>query len=553
MSYQGWAFLALVAIAAALVWKLRLARRKSNLETPVELVRALIDTAAQGVISVDAHGRIVMANRMVEQLFGYSHDQLLAMTVDDLLPEGARKRHEASRAGFFEAPTKRPLGSGLDLRGRRSDGSEFPIDVGLSYVPHGEGTLAVAFIADVTARKAVEQELRLAKEDLERRVAERTVELARERAFVGAVLETVDVGINACDREGRITVLNHALREWHRLVNSKIGATIWEPVAGLYDADGRTPLADEMYPLRRALRGEGFDETELTIRGNDQPPRTIQVSGCLVRDPSGDEAGAVAVWQDVTQRKRSEAALRDSLARLQGVNRELETFSYSVSHDLRAPLRSVDGFSRILLREYAGKALDATAVDYLRRMSAATIRMGHIIEGLLNMSRLTRAPLQVQDVNLSRMAIEIIDSWRQQAPERVVKVQIAPDLMTRGDSRLLRVVLDNLLANAWKFTGRKEQAEIAVGQEETSQGAAFFVRDNGAGFDMQYSHQLFTPFQRMHRADEFEGTGVGLATVQRIIERHAGKIWAESAVERGATFYFTVEYPYTSDIEIADA
>lgn len=235
-----------------------------------------------------------------------------------------------------------------------------------------------------------------------------------------------------------------------------------------------------------------------------------------------------------------ERHVKERTALLQESNRELEAFAYSVSHDLRAPLRSVEGFSKILLRDYTGKSLDERAADYMNRMSLASQRMGILIEDLLTLSRITRQDLTRQRVSLSELATTALAELARREPEREVDGRVERGLCADADPRLMQVVLNNLLGNAWKFTARTSPATITFGMLRGSEGPVYFVRDNGAGFDMAYAGQLFVPFQRLHRAEEFEGTGIGLATVQRIIRRHGGSIWAEGAVSEGATFYFTL-------------
>ncbi|TAK36976.1 MAG: HAMP domain-containing protein [Chloroflexota bacterium] len=225
---------------------------------------------------------------------------------------------------------------------------------------------------------------------------------------------------------------------------------------------------------------------------------------------------------------------------LEQVNHELEAFSYSVSHDLRAPLRAIDGFSHAVLEDYADK-LDEEGKQYLQRMCAASKRMERLIDDLLKLSRITRAELRREEVDLSAMAQEITAELRDRQPEREVQLVVTPRLVADGDPRLLRVVLENLLSNAWKFTSKHPRARIELGVTEHEGKPAYFVRDDGAGFDMAYAEKLFGAFQRLHSAEEFPGTGIGLATVQRIINRHGGRIWAEGAVDEGATFYFTLQ------------
>jgi len=220
------------------------------------------------------------------------------------------------------------------------------------------------------------------------------------------------------------------------------------------------------------------------------------------------------------------------------IDNERESFSYTVSHDLRAPIRVVEGFTKILKEDY-GRLLDRIGNDHLDRVLGAAARMNSMIDALLALSRLSTQPLARQPVNLSQLAAYVADDLRRQSPERQVKLVIEPGLQAQGDPTLLRVVLENLLGNAWKYTGKSRDPQIWFGREP-AQAGAFMVRDNGAGFDMRFSDRLFGVFQRLHSATDFQGTGVGLASVRRIVRRHGGDIWAESEVDRGASFYFTL-------------
>jgi len=231
--------------------------------------------------------------------------------------------------------------------------------------------------------------------------------------------------------------------------------------------------------------------------------------------------------------------LEQRAAELQAANDELDAFAYSVSHDLRAPLRSIDGFSQVLLEDYAAK-LDESGRDSLQRVRAASQRMATLIDDLLKLARVTRTEMRAEPVNLSRMAQEIVAEIQRAAPDRQVEFAITPGLEAHGDSRLLRVALDNLLRNSWKYTGKQPAPRVEFTTVDGNGERVFAIRDNGAGFDMKYADKLFGVFQRLHSAADFEGTGVGLATVRRIINRHGGRIWAEGAVDQGATFFFTL-------------
>lgn len=250
------------------------------------------------------------------------------------------------------------------------------------------------------------------------------------------------------------------------------------------------------------------------------------------------------------ERRRAEEQLREvnesleervhlRTAELETSNRELEAFSYTVAHDLRSPLRALDGYSKYLL-EKAVDRLDARSADYLARIRAAAQRMGRLIDDLLNMARISRVPVQRQSVDISKLAASVVEELRRNEPDRRVEVEIQPELCVPGDPGLLQIVLENLLGNAWKFTSTREDARITLGMTSQDGRPVYFVRDNGVGFDMAYVHTLFQPFHRLHTEAEFPGTGIGLALVQRIIARHGGRVWAEAAVGKGATFYFTV-------------
>jgi signal transduction histidine kinase len=252
---------------------------------------------------------------------------------------------------------------------------------------------------------------------------------------------------------------------------------------------------------------------------------------------------------ELKARKEAEEALRIQNRELVSANKELDAFSYSVSHDLRGPLRAVAGFAEILLEELNNK-LHPQAQTYLHEIRRAAATMAKMIEDLLSLARVTRAQLVRQQVNLGELAKEIASGLQQSEPERDVKFVTSSDIIVEGDPGLLRIAMENLLRNSWKFTSKRGHANIEVGTQANGTEIAYFVRDNGAGFDMRQANRLFTPFQRLHLADDFPGTGIGLATVERVIRRHGGTIWAESVPDKGATFYFDLKTA-TANREIA--
>ena len=287
---------------------------------------------------------------------------------------------------------------------------------------------------------------------------------------------------------------------------------VQEPVITVLVSGADSPQAER---LRTLLRENGY-AAEIVERGN-----AAGGGG----PPPGDAAAAARALQECSEDLRQ-------------VTHELEAFSYSVSHDLRSPIRAITGFSNILINEHL-PALPEEVQHHLLRIQAAAQRMGQLIEDLLQLSRINRHPLRRASVNLSEIAQEIAAAlW--QGSSRQVEFRIADDLVATGDPRLLRTALEQLIANAWKFTGKLAAARIEVGVQEPPEGRVFYVRDNGAGFDMSYVDKLFGVFQRLHRTDEFEGTGIGLAIVQRIMARHGGRVWAQGSPDQGATFFFTL-------------
>ena len=318
------------------------------------------------------------------------------------------------------------------------------------------------------------------------------------------------------------------------LLSMVLQGTISQPILALAET-AKAVSTRQDYSVRAAKLGA--DELgALTDAFNQMLGRIEDQKNELQRYAAELEQRVEERTRELQERNES---LRRNAAQLLAANTELDAFAYSVSHDLRAPLRSIDGFSQILLEDYSG-TLDAAGRESLQRVRAASQRMGTLIDDLLKLARVTRVEIRTEDVDLSGMAREIAAELQRATPERLVEFAIAPGLSARGDARLLRVALDNLLRNSWKYTAKQAQPRIEFASIAANGERAFMVRDNGAGFDMQYADKLFGVFQRLHSPAEFEGTGVGLATVRRIITRHGGRIWAEGVVDRGATFYFTL-------------
>ena len=338
------------------------------------------------------------------------------------------------------------------------------------------------------------------------------------------------MGIDAtgtADAQGAVTFVNQA---WCKLVGGQSGdwdGARWLTVLHPEDQAKGRQLWEAAVASKSSFAGTR------RVRASDGVYHSMSFRAAPVLDTTGEVAFWVGIDADITEITVIEAALRQS-------NQELEAFSYSVSHDLRSPLNTIDGFSRLLTKHVAGEAGEK-ARHYLNRIQAGVAQMGQLIEDLLALAQVSRTQFRHEEVDLSELAQRVLGDWRARDPARAVRVVVEPGINAVGDSRLLRVVMENLLGNAWKFTSQEPAAAITFGESLDAMGQpVFFVRDNGAGFDMAYADKLFTPFQRLHAVSEFPGTGIGLATVSRVVERHGGRLWADAAPGKGATFSFTL-------------
>ena len=488
----------------------------------------IIALAADAIISVDEDQRILIFNQAAERIFGYTAKEVAGQPLDRLLPAHLAQTHrEHVRRFATESEMAREMNRRAEIHGRRKDGTEFPAEASISKVKQNGNFQFMVFLRDISERKKAEEALRESEQRL-RIIIETEPECVKVVSPQGNLLEMNAAGLAMLEAES----LDEAQ---HGLLMDFILPEYRDAFRALH---------------RRVMQGES-GTLEFEVLGLRGTRRWLETHAAPMRDAVNEVVSLLGVTRDITERKRVEEEIRhlnadlerkviERTAELLAVNQELEAFSYSVSHDLRAPLRSIDGFSQAVIEDYADR-LDEQAKDYLNRVRAATQRMGHLIDDMLALARVARVEMMHDAVDLSALAAEVFAELQKSEPGRRVEYRIESGMVTLGDARLLRLALANLLGNAWKYTAHVPQPNIEFGARRNAQGTTdFFVRDNGAGFDMTYVDKLFGAFQRLHLSTEFPGTGVGLATVQRIIHRHGGQVRGEGVPGRGATFYFTL-------------
>lgn len=385
-------------------------------------------------------------------------------------------------------------------------------------------------------------EIALHKHEIDARLLER-------EQWLATTLRSIGDGVVATDAKQRVTLLNpvaEALTGWKQ--EEALGQALGE-IMKLVSGPRREPIES---PVAGALRRKSITALQRDSLLVDRMGSTVPVddSAAPIVSDRGEVLGGVIVFRDVSEQRRAEEEIQrlnvdlerrvvERTQQLEAANQEMEAFSYSVAHDLRAPLRGIDGFSQALIEDHAAN-LGPDGLKQLGRVREAAHRMSQLIDDLLRLSHVAKSEFHRQPLDLSRLARLVVFGLQSAHAERNVEVLVQDNLTADGDEKLLRVVLENLVGNAWKFTAKAAQAAIEVGSFVKDAQRTYFVRDNGAGFNMEHAHKLFGAFQRFHSTVEFEGTGVGLAIVQRIINRHGGRIWAESAVGCGTTFYFVL-------------
>lgn len=510
-------------------------------KTQLEYQARLLSKINDAVLAADDQYNITVWNQGAELLYGWSAAEALGHKTTEIIRSEltSAEREEILRQLHENGEYH------IQLTQYHKNGRPVYVEASTVSIKNDSGRISgiLSVNRDISERKRAEEEIRNLNASLEQRVQERTLALLKSEEQYRTLFDSIDEGF--CIIELIFDEFEKSLDYRFLKINPA-----FEKQTGLANAEGRTmrsfaPNHEEYWFEiygRIALTGE---PARFENRA-EQLHRWFDVYAFRSGEP--EQRQVAILFNDITARREAETEvqrlnkdLQHHASQLESANKELEAFSYSVSHDLRAPLRGIDGWSQALVEDY-GNVLDEQAQTYIKRVRSETQRMGTLIDDLLQLSRIARSDLYKKKVDLSAIVEVVVNRLKEtKSAERQVEFVVQKGLSAMGDPKLLEVVFTNLLDNAFKFTGKKPKAHIEFGQTVVEGSPAYFVRDNGAGFDMNYANKLFGAFQRMHKVSEFPGSGVGLATVQRVIHRHGGEIWAASEVSQGTTFYFTLE------------
>jgi len=500
------------------------------------LKAALVETALDAMISIDHDGKVQEWNPAAERIFGYTRAAALEQPMDELIiPPALRQVYAEGVANYLMTGAGSLLGRPIELILRRANGSEFRAELAITRAPSEVPPRCTALIRDITERVQAASALRESEE--------------RFRLLVEGV---VDYAIYQLDEQGHVTFWNSG---GERQFGYKPEEIIGQPLSRLYTLEnGERGWAERC--LQEAVEKGSYEEENWRVR-KDGTRFWANTLTTALRDESGKLCGFARISRDMTPRREAEERLhrlneqlerrvRERTADLERANQELEAFSYSVSHDLRTPLRHIEGYTDVLQKD-AAERLDERSRHHLLTISGAAKQMNNLIDSLLAFSRLGRAEIRRTKVPLADLVRAARQDLARDMEGRKIEWLVGPLPEVSGDPVLLRQVMTNLLGNAVKYSRTKARARIEIASEETETEIQCLIRDNGVGFDMNYADRLFGVFQRLHAVDEFEGTGIGLANVKRIIQRHGGRVWAVGKVGRGATFYFSL--PKTTEVE----
>lgn len=461
----------------------------------------ILESTPDALVIVNNLGIIQIVNRQTEKIFGYSRDELYGKPVEALMPNRFAELHKSHLKAFFNNPHARPMGTGLDLFGFSKSSKEFPVEISLSPINLGKEILVAASIRDVTERKRLEK-------------------LIAERA---AIVDSSEDAIISLTGNGKIY-------SWNKGAEILYGYT-FDEVRGK-DIDMLVPhdlMIQERQILEKVNQGISIKHYETVRLSKDGRIFDISLSISPIKDNIGKIIGVSKIARDISEIKKRNLEILE-------LNAQLDAFTYSVSHDLRAPLRSITGYSQILLEDYGDK-LDNEGIRVANIIVKSTNRMGILIDDLLNFCRLGRTEIQTSVIDMKLTVEKVLSDNNLLDMESIMLGDLLP---APADEKMIMHVWNNLISNAIKYSSKKNAPAIEIGSYQNNQEVCYFVRDNGVGFDMRYYDKLFGVFQRLHRADDFEGTGVGLALVKKIVQKHGGNVWAEAEPDKGAVFYFSL-------------
>jgi PAS domain S-box-containing protein len=483
-----------------------------------------LDAVPDAMLVVDSQARIVLANAQAETLFRCERDQLLGKPIEILIPERFRTSHPGYLKDFFAEFRMRPMGTGLELYALRFDGEEFPAEISLNPLATQAGPLAIGVVRDIGERQQAERAL-----------DEHTARLRAQ----AQLLDLAHDAIYVRDKCGVITY-------WNREAEQTYGWFRNEALGKISHKLLRTVFPRPLTEIETEVFYKGQWEGELLQVTRTGRQMVVAGRWAVQTGDAGEPAAILEINRDISESKHTEERIKSlnlelhtRVLELAASNQELESFSYSVSHDLRAPLRQVDGFTKILL-DHKSAGLDDDARECLLQIRQGTLRMARLVDDLLNFSRLGRQELRRQTVDLGLLVSDVVNEFQQQTRDRDIRWTVDTLSSVECDPQLMKQVFVNLVSNAVKFTQSRQPAVIEIGHDHKGKETVFWIKDNGVGFDMKYADKLFGVFQRLHLQEEFEGTGVGLANVHRIIHKHGGRIWANASLGAGATFSFTV-------------
>jgi PAS domain S-box-containing protein len=496
----------IIVVFLPVIWYIgvQLNRRDQLRATTERKFEMLMEAAPDAMIISDQNGNIVLVNKQTEKVFGYTREELIGQKVEILVPANFHGKHEMHRSMYSADPKIRSMGAGLELFAQRKDGTQFPVEISLSPLQMESETLISASVRDITDRKKAEDKFR-------------------------SLLDAAPDATVIVNETGTIQMVNH---QTENLFGYSRGELIGQMVELLIPSELKAKHVRHRGNFVQSANvrsmGAGIELNAVKKNGTRFP---VEISLSPIQTEDGMLVSAAV--RDISARKELEDELKKS-------NAELEAFTYSVSHDLRAPLRGIIGFTAILEEEYASK-LDDEARRLTGIIKNNTVKMGHLVDDLLTFSRTGKQELSKAQIDVTTMVREILDDMLP-AGNNGKNLKLTVDTLPEvsADRNTLRQVWINLISNAIKYSGTRVHPEIVIGSREETAQTIFFVKDNGVGFDDQYSHKLFKVFQRLHSSEEFEGTGVGLALVEKIVSRHGGKVWAEGKPGLGARFYFSL-------------